>query len=189
MKATLSRWSPLPLRILLGIGCVHHGWHNVIMADERQAFTWMLREIGNTNPTVLLWIISATSFVGGLALLTGAFVRQVAVPLAVNVAAILFVMHVPNGFDYLKLTAVTAQGPQYGMPGYEVSLLYMAGLMSLGLSGAGPLSVDWARARKRRRDGAGHGSAVPAAPTAGRPAHTVGLGRSSLRAPTGTHTL
>ena len=46
MTTTLSRWSPLPLRILLGIGCVHHGWHNVIMADERQAFTWMLREIG-----------------------------------------------------------------------------------------------------------------------------------------------
>lgn len=164
MKTTLSRWSPLPLRILLGIGCVHHGWHNVIMADERQAFTWMLGEIGNADPTTLLWIISATSFMGGLALITGAYVRQVAVPLAVNVAAILFVMHVPSGFDYLKLTAVTAQGPQYGMPGYEVSLLYMAGLMALGLSGAGPLSIDWARARRRRRDAGRHGLVARAAP-------------------------
>lgn len=189
MTTTLSRWSPLPLRILLGIGCVHHGWHNVIMADERQAFTWMLREIGTTSPTTLLWIISATSFVGGLALLAGAFVRQLAVPLAVNVAAILFVMHVPNGFDYLKLTAVTAQGPQYGMPGYEVSLLYMAGLMSLGLAGAGPMSVDRALARKRRRDGAPRGATVRAAPIAYPPAHTVDLGRPSLREPTVRHTL
>ena len=189
MKTTLSRWSPLPLRILLGIGCVHHGWHNVIMADERQAFTWMLREIGNTSPTTLLWIISATSFVGGLALITGAFVRLVALPLAVNVAAIMFVMHVPSGFDYLKLTAVTSQGPQYGMPGYEVSLLYMAGLIALGLSGAGPMSIDRARARKRRRDRADHAVAVRAAPVDEWPAQTVELGPPSLREPTARHTL
>jgi putative oxidoreductase len=151
MSSTTRDWAPLPLRLLLGIGFVHHGWHNVIMADERQAFTWMLREIGIGQPSVMLWAISLVSFAGGLALLSGSFVRLACIPLALNVPAILFLIHFRSGFDFVKLTAVTAQGPQYGMPGYEVSLLYLAGLCSLCLSGAGVLSVDARRAESRRR--------------------------------------
>jgi putative oxidoreductase len=149
MKKPPNRWSPLPLRLLLGIGCIHHGWHNVIMVDERQAFTWMLRDIGAGHPLLLLAVISAVSFTGGLALLTGAYVRLACIPLAVNVSAILLFIHAPSGFDFVKLTAVTVQGPQYGMPGYEVSLLYLAGLLSLFFSGAGPFSLD-SRRRWRR---------------------------------------
>jgi putative oxidoreductase len=151
MSSTPRNWSPLPLRLLLGIGFVHHGWHNVIMADERQAFTWMLREIGIGEPSLTLWIISLVSFGGGLALLTGSFVRLACIPLALNVPAILLLIHARSGFDFVKLTAVTVQGPQYGMPGYEVSLLYLAGLCSLFLSGAGVLSVDGRRTASRLR--------------------------------------
>jgi putative oxidoreductase len=119
------------------------------MADERQAFGWMLGQIGISHTGTMLWIISVISFTGGLALLAGAFVRPLCIALAANVPAILFLIHVPSGFDFVKLTVVTVQGPQYGLPGYEVSLLYMAGLLSLHLSGAGPLSVDRVRARRR----------------------------------------
>lgn len=149
MTTKLERYAPLPVRVLLGIGCVHHGWHNVVMADERLAFTWMLSQIGITHPTMALWIISLVSFLGGIALLTGAWVRIVSVPLIINVAAILFLIHMPSGFDFVKLTAVTPEGPQFGMPGYEVSLLYMAGLLSLHLSGAGAYSLDAVRARRK----------------------------------------
>lgn len=151
MTTNLQKYAPLPLRMLLGIGCVHHGWHNVVMADERLAFTWMLSQIGITYPTMTLWIISLTSLFGGVALLTGAWVRTVTVPLAISLAAVLFLIHLPSGFDYVKLTAVTPQGQQFGMPGYEVSLLYMAGFLSLHLSGAGAYSVDAARKGRRSR--------------------------------------
>ena len=151
MRSTLSHWSPLPLRLLLGIGFIHHGWHNVIMADERQAFTWMLRDIGIGQPSIALWIISILSVSGGLALLTGSFVRIACIPLALNVPAILFMIHARSGFDFVKLTAITANGPQYGMPGYEVSLLYLAALVSLFISGAGVVSVDGWRAAARAR--------------------------------------
>jgi len=146
MSPSLRTWSPLPLRIMLGIGFIHHGWHNVIMADERQAFTWMLSEIGIGQPVAMLWIISILSFGGGVALITGSFVRIACLALALNVPAILFIIHARSGFDFVKLTAITAQGPQYGMPGYEVSLLYLAGLMALFISGAGSISVDGRRA-------------------------------------------
>lgn len=33
-------------------------------------------------------------------------------------------------------------GPQFGMPGYEVPLLYIAGLATLGLFGPGAFSFD-----------------------------------------------
>lgn len=148
MENTPERWASLPLRLALGIGCVHHGWHNVIMADERHAFSWMLQAIGVARPPAVLWIISVVSFIGGLALIAGAFVRPVSLALAVNVPAILLAIHWPSGFDYVKLVAVTAQGPQYGMPGVEISVLYLAGLLSLFIAGAGPLSCD---ARRRRR--------------------------------------
>ncbi|MGQ0714909.1 MAG: DoxX family protein [Gemmatimonadaceae bacterium] len=144
-------WASLPLRTAIGIGCIHHGWHNIILADERHAFLWMLQAIGVARPHPLLWVISLVSMVGGLALLAGAFVRVVSIALAANVPGILIVVHWPSGFDYLKLTAVTPLGPQYGMPGFEVSVLYLAALLSLVLAGAGPYSWDaW---RRRRASG------------------------------------
>lgn len=142
MRRPSRCWASLPLRAAVGIGCIHHGWHNIVLADERQAFLWMLQTIGVTRPLAVLWLISIVSFVGGVALLLGAFVRVTAIALAANVPAILFAIHWPSGFDYVKLTAVTPLGPQYGMPGFEVSVLYVAALLSLVLSGAGPYSWD-----------------------------------------------
>lgn len=147
MARPASYWAPLPLRLAIGIGCVHHGWHNIIVADERHAFLWMLQAIGVTRPDPLLWIISVVSFAGGVAILAGAFVRVVSVAVAVNVPLILLAMHWPSGFDYLKLAAVTAQGPQYGMPGVEVAVMHLAALFALFLTGAGPYSWDARRYR------------------------------------------
>ena len=142
MRRPSGSWASLPLRLAVGIGCIHHGWHNLVLADEREAFLWMLQAIGVTRPHALLWLISIVSLVGGVALLLGAFVRLAAVALAANVPAILLAIHWPSGFDYLKLTAVTPLGPQYGMPGFEVGVLYLAALLSLVLGGAGPYSWD-----------------------------------------------
>jgi putative oxidoreductase len=51
-------------------------------------------------------------------------------------------VHLPNGFSSIKLLAVTAAGAQFGQPGYETDLLYLACLATLVLGGPGPLSVD-----------------------------------------------
>jgi len=37
---------------------------------------------------------------------------------------------------------VTDQGPVFGMPGYEVNLLYLAGLVTLLVGGPGILAID-----------------------------------------------
>jgi len=58
-------------------------------------------------------------------------------------------VHLPYGFSSIKLQAVTAVGAQFGPPGYEVDLLYLACLATLVLGGSGPLAID-GLIRKRR---------------------------------------
>jgi len=59
-------------------------------------------------------------------------------------------VHLPYGFSSIKLQAVTAVGAQFGPPGYEVDLLYLACLAALVLGGPGPLTID-GLIRKRRK--------------------------------------
>ena len=42
---------------------------------------------------------------------------------------------------------MTAAGPQFGPPGYETDLLYLAALATLVLGGSGPFAFDQLRAR------------------------------------------
>jgi len=72
----------------------------------------------------------------------GAFVAMASVPMAVVLIVAMFTVHLPYGFSSIKLLAVTASGPQFGPPGYEVDLLYLACLAALVAGGSGPLSMD-----------------------------------------------
>jgi putative oxidoreductase len=54
----------------------------------------------------------------------------------------IFTVHLPYGFSSIKLIAVTAAGAQFGQPGYETDVLYLACLAALVLGGSGPLAVD-----------------------------------------------
>ncbi len=60
-------------------------------------------------------------------------------------------VHLPYGFSSIKLQAVTAAGAQFGQPGYETDLLYLACLAALVLGGPGPYAVDGWLARMRRK--------------------------------------
>jgi putative oxidoreductase len=44
---------------------------------------------------------------------------------------------------------VTKNGAQFGPPGYETGLLYIACLAALVIGGAGPFSIDDVIARRR----------------------------------------
>ena len=72
----------------------------------------------------------------------GAFVEIVSVPLIVMILVAMFSVHLKYGFSSVNTIGLTEDGPKFGPPGYEVNLLYIAGLFSLILSGAGALSFD-----------------------------------------------
>jgi putative oxidoreductase len=93
-------------------------------------------------PGFMGWLTIVVELVGGLAVLLGAFVRWVSIPLAAILLVSVFTMLLPYGFLSMKLEGVTATGVQFGTPGYEVDLLYLACLAALILGGTGPLSLD-----------------------------------------------
>ncbi len=86
---------------------------------------------------------------GGLAIFVGAFVAIASVPLIVMMLVAMFTVHLKYGFSTINTIGLTENGPQFGPPGYEINLLYIAGLLSLMLSGAGALSIDRLLSRKR----------------------------------------
>jgi putative oxidoreductase len=68
--------------------------------------------------------------------------------MAVVLLVAIFTVHLPYGFSSIKLMAVTAAGAQFGQPGYETDVLYLACLAALVLGGSGPFAVDgWMRKR------------------------------------------
>jgi putative oxidoreductase len=51
-------------------------------------------------------------------------------------------VHLPYGFSSIKLLSVTSGRAQFGPPGYELDLLYLACLAALVLGGSGPMAID-----------------------------------------------
>jgi putative oxidoreductase len=146
------QWAPLPLRLIIGYGFIAHGWAKLSRGPA--GFAKLLDQIGAPLPEATAWVTTLVEILGGLAILAGAFVAVVSVPLIVMMLVALFTVHLRYGFSAINTIGLTADGPQFGPPGYEVNLLYIAGLVALILGGAGPLSIDRLLARRKREPAA-----------------------------------
>jgi putative oxidoreductase len=90
----------------------------------------------------MAWLTIAIELIGGSAVLIGAWIPIVSLPLSAILLVAAITVHLPYGFSSIKLREVTAAGPQFGPPGYETDLLYIAALSTLALGGSGPLAFD-----------------------------------------------
>jgi len=90
--------------------------------------------------------VGIIEIVGGLALILGALVALASALLIINMVVAMITVHLPHGFSFMNMTGMTDGNPTFGMPGYEVNLLYIAGLLALMLGGAGAWAVDRQRA-------------------------------------------
>jgi putative oxidoreductase len=90
----------------------------------------------------MAWLTILTELLGGFAVLLGAFVTIVSVPMTAVLLVAMFKVHLQYGFSSIKLLAVTATGAKFGPVGYEVILLYVACLGALVIGGSGPLAID-----------------------------------------------
>jgi len=140
-------WSPIPLRLIVGCGFLAHGYAKIEKGPDH--FFGILHALGVPAPQLMGWTTIAIELAGGAAVLAGAFVVGASVPMAAVLLVAMFTVHLPYGFSSIKLLAVTASGAQFGPPGYEVDLLYLACLAALGLGGAGPFSIDGLLAKSR----------------------------------------
>ena len=137
-------WALLPLRVIVGVGFLAHGmakWHR-----GPDKFAQLLQLIGTPSPLVTAWLVTGLEVLGGLAIIIGAFVLLASIPLFISMVVAMLTIHVHYGFSAVNTIGLTATGPVFGPPGYEISLLYMCALAALALVGPGALSVDqWLR--------------------------------------------
>ena len=143
-------WAILPLRLMVGFGFAAHGYAKLARGPGQ--FAVILAAIGVPSPHVTAWVTSLLEFVGGALIMAGAFVVPLTLPLAAVMLTAMLNVHLRYGFSSIRLKAVTAQGATFGPVGYEINLLYLAGLLTLALAGAGALSVDRWRASRFRSD-------------------------------------
>ncbi|MGH7458689.1 MAG: DoxX family protein [Longimicrobiaceae bacterium] len=165
-KATAD-WAPLPLRLVLGFGFIYHGYPKLFTAEGQQMFVGMLQQIGVPAPGLTSWLVGAVEFFGGLALILGIGVTIVAVLGIIEMLVAMFTVHLPHGFNFMNITGMGPEGPEFGMPGYEVNLLYLAGFAALALLGAGRFSLEEKISGRRTIDQASRDAPAPAAGVGG----------------------
>jgi len=149
-RIRFRRYAGLPLRLVVGYGFLAHGLAKLSKGPE--AFAGILHSAGLPASQLMAWVTVAVEIIGGVAILLGAFVSLVSIPTIILLAVAMVTVHLPYGFSSIKLVAVTNDGPQFGPPGYETALLYIACLVALNLGGSGPLSVDGLVAQRSRVD-------------------------------------
>ncbi|HTB95329.1 MAG TPA: DoxX family protein [Candidatus Sulfotelmatobacter sp.] len=136
----LARWAPIPLRLIVGYGFMEHGFAKLAKGPEN--FAAILHALSVPAPHFMAWLTVLTELIGGLAILLGAFVPLVSLPMAVLLFVAIFTVHLPYGFSSIKLMSVAAGRAQFGPPGYECNLLYLACLVGLVFGGSGPMAID-----------------------------------------------
>jgi len=152
-QPSVARWAAVPLRLIVGYGFMEHGFAKLSKGPE--VFAGILHAIGVPAPHFMAWVTILTEIIGGLAVLLGAFVPLVSLPMAGLLFVAMISVHLPYGFSSIKLLSVTSGRAQFGPPGYEVDLLYIACLAALVFGGSGPLAIDRYIGKKRFRAGYG----------------------------------
>jgi putative oxidoreductase len=136
--ATESRWSPLALRIPVGIIFAAHG--------AQKLFGWFggyglegtgqwMASIGLAPGYLMALLAGSAEFFGGLALVLGLFVRPAAAALAFAMLVAILSVHIDKGLFMAN-------------NGYEYGLALLVVAVSLAISGAGRASLDAVLQRK-----------------------------------------
>ncbi|MBI2526450.1 MAG: DoxX family protein [Candidatus Rokubacteria bacterium] len=125
--APLTTWGLLPLRLVVGLVFLVHGAQKLFQFGLGGT-AGFLGSLGVPAPTLAAVVVIAVELLGGLALISGAFTRVVALVLAVHMLVAIVLVHLTAGFFLPK--------------GYEFALTLLGANLTLFLTGAGAASVD-----------------------------------------------
>ncbi|HZZ27323.1 MAG TPA: DoxX family protein [Pirellulales bacterium] len=135
-----NSWTLLPLRLIVGVGFLLHGLEKLNRGPAK--FAAILEQIGAPYPLPTAWLVACIEVLGGMLLIIGLMVRLASIPLIISMLVALFTVHIHYGFSSVNTIGLTPSGPVFGPPGYEINLLYIAGLIALALSSPTAASVD-----------------------------------------------
>lgn len=139
-QTLLARWAPIPLRLIVGYGFMQHGFAKLSKGPE--AFALILHAIGVPAPHLMASLTILIELLGGLAVLLGAFIPLASLPMAGVLLVAMITVHLPYGFSSIKIMSVVSGRAQFGPPGYECDLLYLACLAALVVGGSGPIAIS-----------------------------------------------
>lgn len=144
-------WIPFALRLVIGYGFIAHGMAKLLRGPDKFAgvLTWM----GVPAPSFMAWFVTWVEILGGIAIMIGAFVALISLPLIILHCVAIFGIHIQYGFSSVRTIGLTPDGPVFAPPGYEINLLYIAGLIAIILSGAGAWSVDRLITQRKKSEG------------------------------------
>lgn len=125
--APLAAWGPLPLRLVVGLVFLVHGSQKLFQFGIGGT-AGFLGSLGVPAPMLAAVVVTAVEFLGGLALILGAFARVAALVLAVHMLVAILLVHVTAGFFLPK--------------GGEFALTLLGANLTLVITGAGAVSVD-----------------------------------------------
>ena len=151
VRNRFEQWAVVCLRMVVGFGFVMHGYAKLTNGPGH--FVSNLQVLGVPAPELMGWATIIVELLGGLALMIGAYVSVVSLPLAAILLVAAFTVHLQFGFSSIKLQEVTTEGIQFGQPGVELDLLYLASLAVMVLCGPGRLSVDRYRLANKKSNG------------------------------------
>jgi putative oxidoreductase len=147
ISSDMKRYAALPLRAIAGGGFIEHGWAKIVKGPD--AFAAILQALHVPFPHVSAYLTISVELLGGAALLFGAFITWVSVPTIVVLLTAMFTVHLPYGFSSIKIKAIVDGRAQFGPPGYECDLLYIACILALVFLNPSPWSIDSYRLRER----------------------------------------
>jgi putative oxidoreductase len=139
-RGSWHQFAALPLRAIVGFGFMQHGFAKVSKGPD--AFAGLLQALHVPAPHLSAYLTIAVEIFGGAALLMGAFVALVSIPTIIVLLTAMFTVHLPYGFSSIKLKGIVDGRAQFGPPGYECDLLYIACIAALVLLGPSLWSVD-----------------------------------------------
>ena len=135
-----SGWALLPLRLIVGLGFLLHGLAKWNRGPAK--FGGLLQQIGTPAPVPTAWMVTCLEIGGGVLLLAGLLVTLISIPLAISMLVAMLTVHIHYGFSAVNTIGLTPAGPQFGPPGYEINLLYIAALFALAVAGPTAWSID-----------------------------------------------
>ncbi len=111
----IARWTPIPLRLIVGYGFMEHGFAKLSRGVD--SFAAILQAMGVPEPHLMARTTILIELFGGFAVILGAFVAIVSMPMTALLLVAIFKVHLPYGFSSIKLLAVTASGAKFGPGG------------------------------------------------------------------------
>ena len=147
ISSAMQRCAAIPLRAIAGGGFIQHGWAKIIKGPD--AFAAILQALHVPFAHLSAYLTISVELLGGAAFLFGAFVAWASVPTIVVLLTAMFTVHLPYGFSSIKIKAIVDGRAQFGPPGYECDLLYIACILALVFLNPGPWSIDSYRLRER----------------------------------------